>query len=212
MGYEEVFFSEALKIKNLELPGEEAHSEASPVERQRYLEQYGLPEDFREAAVMVWVVPRGKQAAVVLIKRSPDPGIHGGQISFPGGKKEEEDSDFFRTALRETSEEVGASPSEIELIRPLSTLYIPPSNFMVYPYLAFSTREQKLSPDLTEVDQILYLPLNYLMDDGNFRRRPVRARYGRLPEVQTLPLGEHIIWGATLMILSELRFLLRSIG
>ncbi len=205
-------FSRLVKIKNLELPGERAHSEVTPVERQRYLELNGMPVDFREAAVLVWLLPRPDgTASVVLIRRTPEPGVHGGQISFPGGKKERCDSDFYQTALRETREEVGASPSVIELVRPLSSLYIPPSNFMVYPFLAFSNSPQELIPEPSEVDRIVYLPLEYMMNDGNYRVQAIKARYGTLNNVRTLPFEGTPIWGATLMVLAELRHLLRAL-
>ncbi len=205
-------FSRLVKIKNLKLPGERAHGEVTPVERQQYLKLNGMPEYFREAAVLVWLMPSPDGAAsVVLIRRTPDPGVHGGQISFPGGKKEHCDSDFYQTALRETREEVGAQPSAIELVRPLSSLYIPPSNFMVYPFLAFSNAPQELVPEPSEVDSIVYLPLDYLLNDRNYCNQQIKARYGTLRNVRTLPFEGTTIWGATLMVLAELRHLLRAI-
>lgn len=161
---------------------------------------------------MVWVVPEENgNSSVVLIKRTPYDGDHGGQVSFPGGKREEFDRDFYQTALRETCEEVGARAGEIQCIRALSSLYIPPSNFMVYPFLAYSERPQQLVAEPSEVDQILHLPLNYLMNEGNYRSTSIQARYGKLADTTILPLNGHTIWGATLMVLAELRYLLRSI-
>lgn len=212
MLFDDSFVSRLIKINNLELPGAVAHDEVAPELRRQYIERFGIPRNFREAAVMVWLVPDQQgRASVVLMKRSPDPGVHGGQISFPGGKKEPADLDFYQTALRETMEEVGAEAECIRQLRPLSELYIPPSNFMVHPFLAYSADPQPLRPDPTEVEQILYLPLSALMDDRHYRFDSVRAVYGTLPNTCMLVFDGHVIWGATLMVLAELRALLRMI-
>ena len=147
---------------------------------------------------------------MVLMQRTDYGGEHSGQISFPGGKMEPGDADLQHTALRESMEEVGTDPAKVMVLRELSELYIPPSHFMVHPYLGFMAHEPLLKADPTEVAAILTPRLADLLNPSAVRSIQVHSRrYGSM-EVPCYRVDGHSIWGATAMILSEALLLIRK--
>lgn len=148
---------------------------------------------------------------ILLTKRKPYNGVHGSQISFPGGKREEMDSDFWACARRECHEETGIIIPESNLIKSLSPIYIPPSNFYVYPYLAFMQSNPDFIPDDKEVDYIIDFPLKELMNQETLQDVKIRTNQGFKMNVKAYVFQEEIIWGATAIILSELKYILRSL-
>ena len=122
------------------------------VERLDEMQQAALEDTTpKEASVMMLIYPKNDIPHFVLIERTQSTGKHSGQIAFPGGRKEETDLDNSVTALRETEEEIGILMEHQQLIMPLSSIYIPPSNYMVYPYLAFAKAELQFTPQISEV-------------------------------------------------------------
>ena len=121
----------------------------------------------KKAAVMMLFYPKDTQTHLVLIQRNTYPGVHSSQIAFPGGKVELEDETLSHTALRETHEEIGIVPNQIQVVRAFSEVYIPPSNFMVYPFLGLSQNELTFNPDPEEVAGIIELPLVHFLDENN---------------------------------------------
>ena len=91
--------------------------------------------------------------------------MHSNQVGFPGGKYEDSDGSLEYTALRETEEEAGISKSKIEVISALTKVYIPPSNYMVYPFLGFCKDLLKFSNQDSEVEKMIEIPLEFLLDD-----------------------------------------------
>ena len=129
-----------------ELPGLSAQMRMAPPARNA---GWVIPDDARKSAVLVLLYPGVDEAAhLVLMKRTEDGRTHGGQISFPGGRWEETDRDFVHTALREAEEEVGVPTQTVEVIGQLSELYIPPSNFLVFPTVAITHSRPAFVPDL----------------------------------------------------------------
>ena len=105
----------------------------------------------RKAAVMALFYPDFEQVThLLLILRKTYEGVHSNQIGFPGGKVEKGDADLLTTALRETHEEVGVAPAQINVLRALSEVYIPPSNFEVRPYMGLCQK-----PTTFKIDKIL---------------------------------------------------------
>ena len=199
------------KIQNQQLPAALAHAKMAPVERIKALEpDYYLTKNPKQSAVMMLFYPRGEEAHLALIKRNTYPGVHSSQISFPGGKAEPGDKDLADTALRETFEEIGVHPAEIDVVMPFSKIYIPPSNFLVAPFLGLALREPAFIANPQEVQHIIHLPLDVLLDDSTIINTPMQTSYAQSIMVPAFKVEDHIVWGATAMILSELKETIKS--
>ncbi|WP_413512623.1 NUDIX hydrolase [Myroides odoratus] len=206
------FLHKIEQIKGAKPAGIDAHRLMIPVERVPYL----YAEDFvernpRESAVMMLLYPKGQETNVLLIERATYKGIHSGQVGFPGGKYELEDLDLEHTALRETHEEVGILGKDIQIIQPFTKIYIPPSNFYVQPYLGISKKELSFTPDAFEVANIIELPLHILLQDQLIKEVALKTSYALWTHVPAFIYGEYTIWGATAMMLSELRETLKQV-
>lgn len=158
----------------------------------------------KTSAVLILIYKRDNQAHIALIKRPEYDGAHSGQISLPGGKYEEEDGNTMNTALRETREEIGVPENDVEVLLALTHLYVPPSNFIIYPYIGLLNYPPTFIPDPTEVASILEVPINHLLDEKNkttyhYISRGIGIEF-KSPAIQ---FEAHQIWGATAMILSE---------
>lgn len=190
---------------NETLPGEQAQFKMAPENRKVFQIKSELKPV--QAAVLVLLYPSDKndELCIPLIKRASDSSVHSKQISFPGGKCEPQDNDVVATALREAKEEIGIIPQKINVVGTLSNLYIPPSNFNVTPIVGYSLTEPVFKPDISEVERILKIPLQFFIDDEN---KTTATLFAGNPKVEIecpawIYDGE-IIWGATAMILSEL--------
>lgn len=199
-------------IKKVELLGESAHELMMPPERRRLMRTINFDVlKPKQAAVMMLVYPKNDLAHLVLIQRNAYPGVHSSQIAFPGGKIEQTDVDFAQAALRETHEEIGIASTQIELIRSFSQVYIPPSNFMVYPFLGISHHELSFTADPAEVAGIIELPLTEFLNDENVVMQNMDTSYSKSIDVPSFKLQGHFVWGATAMMLSELKETLRNL-
>jgi 8-oxo-dGTP pyrophosphatase MutT (NUDIX family) len=200
------------KLIAAELPALEAHIKMVPLDRLSALKQQSYENiNPKTAAVLMLCYPKHGKTHIVLIVRNTYEGVHSAQIAFPGGKKEEEDVDFAATAIRETFEEVGVQPHKMEVIKPFTQVYIPPSNFMVHPFLAISREEISFIPDPSEVDKILELPLAVFLSDANVVKTKMNTSYANTIVIPAFKVENHIIWGATAMILSELKDILKVV-
>lgn len=184
----------------------DAHLKMAPIERMDALKK--LNKDHltpKIAAVMMLVYPKNGISHIVLIIRNSYPGVHSSQIAFPGGKTELIDKDLAQTALRETEEEVGVHSSSIEVVRPFTEVYIPPSNFMVTPFLGFTETTPKFILQPEEVAGIIEMPLHELFNDQIVVERKLMTSYAIAVDVPAFKVQEHIVWGATAMMISELK-------
>jgi 8-oxo-dGTP pyrophosphatase MutT (NUDIX family) len=156
----------------------------------------------RPAAVLVPIVLR-QELTVLLTQRPEDMPSHPGQISFPGGKVEEQDASALACALREACEEIGLSP---EFIEPLGYLdsYRTGSGFQITPVVALVRAGFALSLDAREVTEVFEVPLSFLMDEANHQRasRPWR---GRERYFYAMPYQGRYIWGATAGMLKNMQ-------
>lgn len=205
------FFSQRLsKIKNLPLPGEASHFKMMP--RFRLEELKAATNDKRQpkqAAVMALFYPdENKITHLLLILRKTYKGVHSNQIGFPGGKAEDVDDSLMTTALRETEEEVGVAIAQIEVLKALSMVYIPPSNFEVWPFLGICKNKPNFSIQEEEVEALVQVSLTDFMNDANLFMQKMSTSYAENIEVPAYRLNGHIVWGATAMMLSEVRTLL----
>lgn len=182
------------------------------VGRVRPMPQH-VPEHARPGAVLCLLFPLNDEPHVLLMKRMEDNTAHSGQVSFPGGSYEPSDADYRATALREAQEEVGILSSEVEILSALTSLYIPVSNFNVYPYLAWAPNRPVYNLSHKEVKYVLELPLKELFHRDRKTLAdvisPAAPNVVRQVNAYKMPDGT-IIWGATAMILSEIEVLLEG--
>ncbi len=189
------------------LPGADAQYKLVPPGRERpNIEQIKHMRSPRLAGVLALFYPVDNVPHVVLMKRNTYPGVHSGQISFPGGQKEDYDDDLVATALREAEEEVGAKTDQIEVLGSLTEVYIPPSNFLVQPVVGIQNSRPVFTPDATEVHTILEVPFHLFLDKSNLKPSRVSARDYTL-EVPAYHVKNEVVWGATAMMISELTHL-----
>lgn len=208
-----IFFLECVpKLTKIALLGSESHYKMAPLERIEYLNKLNLNKiEPKNAAVMMLVYPKKGQVHLVLILRSSYNGAHSSQVAFPGGKFENEDVSFEKTALRETHEEIGVHPKKVEIIKPFTKLYVPPSNFMVYPFLGLCKDEIAFNLDKNEVSEIIEMPLIELLNDDLVVKTNLTTSYNANIEVPAFKIKNHIVWGATAMMLNELKEVLNKI-
>jgi len=200
------------KILNVELPATHAHAKMAPSNRLELLKSVDFNKmKPRKAAVMMLFYPKERQTHLALILRNSYNGVHSSQIAFPGGKVEEDDIDLSDTALRETHEEIGIHPMHIKLVRPFTEVYIPPSNFMVYPFMGYSHSELNFVLQEEEVAGLVELPLTDFLDDGILENKMMKTSYADAFEVPGFRVNEHFVWGATAMMLSELKETLKMV-
>lgn len=205
-------FNEVLKILSdftvENLLGIEAHSEIAPY-RVNYSKY--TPSSPQLAAVLILLYPINNETYFALIQRPNYEGKHGGQISFPGGKAERDDTSIIDTAIREAWEETNIEDSLINIIGELTQIFIPPSNFQVTPVLATATERPNFKPDEREVEEILEIKLTELIDPNSIKQKDIELPKGKKLNTPFFELQSKTVWGATAMILNELKhFLIRN--
>ncbi|SHG41545.1 NUDIX hydrolase [Winogradskyella jejuensis] len=207
------FLESVVNIKHLPLLGEEAHRKLSPPYRLELAEKYKEKrKTASKAGVMALFYPNAKDYTnLVLILRKSYKGVHSAQVGFPGGKVEEIDKNLMETALRETEEEIGVPTQQIEVLKTLSPLYIPPSNFMVHPFFGISKNTLSFTKQDEEVEALIEVQINDLLNDVNVINTKVPTSYNVEVEVPAFQLNNHIVWGATAMMLSEIKVLLKQV-
>ena len=186
------------------LPGLPAQMRMATMRRAIRNGTMEIPADARKAGILILFYLKDNEIHIPFIRRNEYPGVHSGQISFPGGGSEDNDRDLIATALRETEEEIGINRRIVTPIGRLSDLFIPPSNFVVTPVVAYMTDRPEFYPDPEEVDKILEVPLMELLAPDAIQQKEITI----FPDVRiTVPcfyIDGQVIWGATAMMLCEL--------
>jgi 8-oxo-dGTP pyrophosphatase MutT (NUDIX family) len=198
-------FIEGLKIKLARpLPGLHSQLKMASITRQVLDGKVVIPDNVRKAGVLVLFYPSKNEIFIAFIKRTEYPGVHSGQVAFPGGGWEEQDKDLTATALREAEEEIGVARQTVNILGKLSDLFIPPSNFLVSPMVGYTMTKPDFVPEPEEVDSVLEIPLKKLLDTDSKQDKEIHI----FPDINiTVPcyyVDGHVIWGATAMMLSEL--------
>ena len=209
-------FSEFLKyvpkIANEMLPATTAHAKMVPPERIEFLQSQSLTNVVpKKAAVLMLLYPKNNSMHLALIVRNSYPGIHASQIAFPGGKVELYDADLSQTALRETHEEIGVHKDKVSLVRAFTEVYIPPSNYLVSPFLGFSEEELSFSLSPDEVSGLIELPLLKFLDESIIVNVEMSTSYATDISVPAFQIGNHLVWGATAMMMSELKDVIKRV-
>jgi len=209
----DTFLKSVSKIENIELPGESSQVKMSPSFRLELMEVHKeVMKISRKAGVLVLFYPgHQNKTHLVLILRKSYEGVHSAQVAFPGGQLEEQDASIEHTAIRETYEEIGVPKRHVKILKALTTLYIPPSNFMVYPFLGIITTTPNFKIQEDEVEEVIEVPLSHFVDEHNMVKTFVTTSYKVNVEVPAFRLNGHIVWGATAMMLSELKDLLKQV-
>ncbi|WP_167961322.1 NUDIX hydrolase [Saonia flava] len=201
------------KIENLPLPGVDSHYKMAPLATVLELKTEEIKKrNPRKAGVMALFYPDNVlNTHLLLILRKTYQGVHSNQISFPGGKMEQEDMNLLTTALRETHEEVGVKPRDIKVIKQLSQIYIPPSNFEVFPYLGLYNMNEPFKLQDEEVETLVEVSLADFMDEKRIVKEKITTSYAKEWEVPAFKLNGYTVWGATAMMLSEVKELFKQV-
>jgi 8-oxo-dGTP pyrophosphatase MutT (NUDIX family) len=183
-----------------------AYSELDAYVRQSAAEARRLTPTPRESAVLILIHPNQGDAGITLIKRPVYEGVHSGQMAFPGGKKDDSDESLLHTALREVHEEVGIQLPTEKKYYVLNEIFIPPSQLLVQPFATVLNHEPVFIPNENEVAQLVPIPLAHF--GASMKTEQMEIFLPHIQETKTVPairFEEHLIWGATAMMLFELR-------
>ncbi|WP_424001624.1 NUDIX hydrolase [Maribacter sp. IgM3_T14_3] len=208
------FFEQQIsKIKDLPLPGEASQHKMAPEIRIEELQRINqTKKNPRKAAVMALFYPTVNQNInLLLILRKTYKGVHSNQVGFPGGKAEKSDDGLLTTALRETHEEVGVHPKDVIVVKEISEIFIPPSNFIVQPFIGLYKEPKPFIKQESEVELILEVPILDFLDDTKVVSKKLTTSYAVDIEVPAFKLNGYIVWGATAMMLNEIKELLKQV-
>lgn len=193
------------------LPGESSQVKMAPASRLVEQKYQSMQEDTaRKAAVMVLLYGK-TELNIALIRRTFDGSVHSGQIALPGGEREGVDKDLLDTAKREVFEEIGVGEENYKVVRELTDIYIPPSNFYVQPFMAVCHKPPVFYKQDREVAEVVNMPIEYLLSDDFLINTKLKSAYNTIIEVPAFKVNEHIVWGATAMILHEVRDLVKHV-
>lgn len=183
-----------------------------PPFRQELVKKQGENiKNAKQSAVLGLLYPDDhNETHIVLILRKTYKGVHSAQIGFPGGSVEAIDKSLLDTALRETFEEVGVHEKQVTVLKQLTDVYIPPSNFFVQPFLGYTENKPQFLKQEDEVEDILEVKLSHLLDDKYVISKSVSTSYKIDIEVPAFNLNNHVVWGATAMMLSEIKDILKA--
>tara|TARA_B100000427_G_scaffold241333_1_gene204249 strand:- start:175 stop:795 length:621 start_codon:yes stop_codon:yes gene_type:complete len=191
------------------LPGVIEQNKMSPIPlKNGYLKS--IKKDHKTGSILIIFYKKNNEFYFPLIKRSNKLKNHSSQISFPGGRFDEEDINLKNTALRESNEEIGLKVKKNKVLGTLTQIYIPASNYKVSPYIAFYDKNPQFKLNSFEVDKLIEVSLNQILDKSNIFKKKMKLSSGILIDCPYYYLNGFIVWGATAMILSELCAILKE--
>jgi len=206
-----VHFIHSIKNAIKDLPGIVAYERMMPEIRKRLSSlDVSEIEGARLSSVLILLYEHEHKIYLPLTKRHDYEGTHGGQISFPGGKQEEVDKSRIETALRESHEEIGVHPSDVEIVGVLSEIYIPPSNFKVLPVIGYTKTRPLFIREEFEVEKIIEVEVSDFLDKKNHKTKNMDVRNTTMKDIPYFDIQGHVVWGATAMMLSELVYIIET--
>ncbi len=161
----------------------------------------------KKAGVLVLFFPKKNELHLILTRRTEMVQYHPNQISFPGGQCELNENPL-EAGLRETQEELGIPPEKIKILGELTPLYIPPSNYCIYPAVGILGKPPAYNLRVKEVAEVIEIPLVHLLDNKNIRKETWKLKNSEVKAPFHL-YEKHKIWGATAMVLAELLDIIR---
>ena len=186
------------------LPGLPAQLQMAPFHRRNELITPDILKNAVKSSVLILFYTMSGKDHIVFIRRPQYNGVHSGQIALPGGRWETTDKSLYHTALREAREEIGIDTHQVKHLGKLTDLYIPPSNYLVSPFVATYNKQPDFSPDPQEVDEILEIPFSFFLEKTSVKNRKIEILGGLVIETPCFEYKGNVIWGATAMIISEL--------
>ncbi len=192
-----------------DLPGAAAQARLAPSHRFNNGQSLAHPYEAKQAGVLLLVYSDKDELFLPMIRRPHEPGPHSRQIAFPGGRREEGDTDLIETALRETREEIGVIARRADVLGVLSPVFVPPSGYLVTPSVAILSERPVFVPDPREVEEVLTFRVADFLDPANFHSEQWNVR-GRQSIVPHFRIGAEVVWGASAMMLAELLAILED--
>lgn len=162
------------------------------------------PGKYRLASILVVIY--GNEPIVVMTEKPKNMKFHAGEISFPGGKLDSNDSDLLETALRETSEEIGLSISKEQVVGQLEPVITLNSGFLILPFISIVDKIPRLSAN-AEVEKIFHIPLESFLKT---EARDPDPSHNLIQEMYTFEYENQIVWGASARILKQIQDCLKS--
>lgn len=204
-------FSKKLKYRlSLPLPGIQAQLKMAHLERRINYSHLKIPDYARMGAVLILLFEEEGSLKTCLIERTQYDGVHSGQIAFPGGKKEPDES-LEETAVREAEEEIGVRQTDITLLGRLTELYIPPSNFLVHPFVGIIPYKPSFLLQPEEVAGLYEIKIDDLSDERLRGEKKITLGSGITVQTPFFGFQGKTVWGATAMIISEFLEVLEAI-
>jgi 8-oxo-dGTP pyrophosphatase MutT (NUDIX family) len=193
------------------LPGEEAQFTMSPIGRPKLKDIQVDSYKPKKSAVLILLFPQEEIIKTVFIVRPVYEGVHSGQVAFPGGKFDKSDSNLKQTALRETHEEIGINPENIEIIGNLTDVYINPSNFLVTPFIGYLNATPQFTADAREVDKIVTYNILELNNAAIKSEKLIKLSMGFEIKAPYYEVEGNTVWGATAMMISEFNVIIEEV-
>lgn len=171
---------------------------------------FPVSKNARKGAVLALFYPVEEITHLALMQRPVYEGIHGGQISFPGGKIEVYDKSPLTAALREAHEEIGIIPDMVQVLGPITEVFVLASNFLVYPFVGYVAERPNFVIDKREVETLLEIPFQTFFDPSIIKEKNIRSKAGFDLKAPYFDIDGRVLWGATAMMISELVELIRA--